>query len=118
MLIWNLITTVWENINIRSGTRYERSGDTWADKNKDYMASIHIEERIDVNHLASTGNVKSPDLLSIEDFCLSDKEYELLFCNLIVEYSSVLVRRYPMLFKSLNGCIKDFLPHQFQNDMC
>ena len=113
-----LLTTVWDNINIRSGSRYERSGDNWSDRNKDYMASIHIKERIDVNHLDSTGHVKSPDLLNIEDFCLGDKEYELLFCNLIVEYSSVLVRRYPMLFQSLNGCIKDFLPHQFQEEMC
>ena len=112
------LTTVWDNMNWRSGRRYERLGDKYSDKNYDFMTSLHISERIKVPHLDSrSDSVKNPEDLCLADFCLSDDENEMLFSSLIPMYSHMLLDRYPVLFKSLKGVIVDYVPHQFQESM-
>ena len=82
------------------------------------MTSIHMEERISANHMEHSGKAfKSPDELKLEDFIPGKDEMELLFCSLIPMYSHVLLERYPLLYKSLKGAIKDHVAHQFQSEM-
>ena len=57
-----LLSTVWDNLNVRSSSRYERVGDQWSDLNYDFMTSLHMLDRINVNHLDDTSKfVKKPD---------------------------------------------------------
>ena len=46
-----MITTVWDNLNIRAKHRHERINDRYEDNNYDYMTSINVEERISADHL-------------------------------------------------------------------
>ena len=66
----SFVSTVWDNLNVRSGHRIERARDKWTDTNKDWMLSIHMTDRISVNHLDNTGDsVKRPGDLSGDNVC-------------------------------------------------
>ena len=113
-----LLSTVWDNLNVRSSSRYERVGDQWSDLNYDFMTSLHMLDRINVNHLDDTSKfVKKPDELNIDDFCPSKMELEFLLCSLVPMFSYALTQRFPKLFASLKDAIKDHVPHQFQAEM-
>ena len=82
------------------------------------MTSIHMTERISANHMENAGKAyKSPEELQLEDFVPGKDELELIFSSLIPMYSSILIKRYPELYKSIKSAIKDHLPHQFQSEM-
>ena len=108
---------VWDNLNARMKHRVERLGDTYSDANLDWVGSIFIKDRIDVNHMDHQEGlaVKSVDELSIADMVPSDKEKDYVFQGLIHYFSYRLVKRHPALFKSLSSCIQPNKPHQFQN---
>ena len=82
------------------------------------MTSIHLSERVNVQHLEHHGKpVKMPDDLSIEDFIPDSKELEFLFCSLVPLYSYSLLKRHPAMYKSLKSAILEYIPHQFQGEM-
>jgi hypothetical protein len=82
------------------------------------MTSIHITERVNVQHLEHNGKpVKMPEDLSIEDFIPDSKEMEFLFCSLVPLYSCSLIKRHPAMYKSLKSAILEYIPHQFQAEM-
>ena len=111
-----MLATTWDNVNLRGGRRHERIDDKWEDTNKDYMTSMHFDQRVNVNHLENSGKAfKSPEELSLEDFILEKDEVELIFSSLIPLYSHSLLERHPQLFKSLKSSIKDHVAHQFQD---
>ena len=113
-----MLTTVWDNINIRANHRFERITDTYEDLNFDYTTSMHMTERISVDHMSNAGKAfKLPEELTLEDFVPNSDEKELLFCSMVPMYSHALLQRYPELFKSLKSSIKDHHPHQFQTEM-
>ena len=113
-----MLSTAWDNLNLRGNRRHERVGDTWDDLNFDYMTSIHIEERVDANHMGNSGKAfKEIQDLTIEDFTPDNDEMELLFCSLVPMYSHTLLQRHPTLFKSLRSSIKDYEDHQFSEEM-
>ena len=109
---------VWDNLNLRSDHRFHRVGDSYSDSNLDWMASMWIKDRIDANHMMHGGvALKRPENLSIKDFVTSDKEREYVFMALVSFFSSRLVERHPILFKSIANHIKESRPHQFQEAM-
>ena len=109
---------VWDNINLRTGHRYERVGDSYTDSNLDWMASMWIKDRIDANHMSHEGiALKDVENLCIKDMIPSDKEKDYIFIALIYYYSYRLVERHPILFKSIAKCMKPNRPHQFQQAM-
>ena len=113
-----MLTTVWDNLNIRAKHRHERINDRYEDNNYDYMTSINVEERISADHLENNGKAfKRPEELTLEDFIPGKNEKELLFCSMVPMYSFSLLKRYPQMFKSLKSSIKDHIPHQFQAEM-
>ena len=113
-----MLTTVWDNINIRADHRFERVNDRWEDNNYDYTTSMHMKPRINANHLDNAGKAfKQPQELKFEDFVPSNEEKELLFCSMIPLFSFALLQRYPELFKCLKSSIKDHHPHQYQKEM-
>ena len=42
---------VWDNLNLRTKHRFERVGDSYADSNLDWMASLWVKDRISANHM-------------------------------------------------------------------
>ena len=113
-----MLTTVWDNINIRASHRFDRITDNYDDLNYDYTTSMHMTERISANHMSNAGKAfKLPEELTLEDFIPKTEEKEMLFCSMVPMYSFALLKRYPELFKSLKSSIKDFQPHQFQSEM-
>ena len=66
---------VWDNMNLRTGHRFDRVGDNYSDTNLDWMASLWIQDRIDANHMAHGGiSVKDVESLCIKDMLPSCKE--------------------------------------------
>ena len=60
------LSTVWDNVNLRSGHRHERVGDAWSDSNFDYMTSVHMSDRISVCHIDNASiDRKRPDQMTI-----------------------------------------------------
>ena len=113
-----MLTTGWDNLNLGGTRRHERMTDNLEDMHRDCMTSLHIKERIDVNHLPNAGKAfKLPEELTLEDYIPSKPEKEFVFSSLIPLFSAALVKRHPTLFKSLNSVIKDHFPHQFQSQM-
>ena len=113
-----MLSTAWDNLNLRGNRRHERVGDTWDDLNHDFMTSIHIEERVDANHMEHGGKgFKKVKDLTIEDFTPDNDEMELIFCSLVPMYSHALLQRHQTLFKSLKSSIKDHENHQFSKEM-
>ena len=66
---------VWDNLNLQSKHRFERMIDTSRGITLDWMASLFIKERIDVNHMDYDPKkpFKKLDELSIADFITSSK---------------------------------------------
>ena len=113
-----LLSTVWDNLNVRASSRYERADDKWSDLNYDFMTSLHILDRIDANHLDDTNRyVKKPEELKIDDFCPSKSELEFLLCSMVPMFTHTLVKRFPILYASLKDAIVDHIPHQYQAEM-
>ena len=109
---------VWDNLNLRTNHRYQRSGDEYADSNLDWMASLWIKDRISANHMEHKGDsLKSAENLNIKDFVPTDKEKDYVFLSLVSFFSHRLVERHPVLFESIARCIKPNRPHQFQDAM-
>ena len=111
------VQCVWDNINLHFNPRFQRKDDGYSDFNKDWMASMWIQERINANHMKSGCPLKEPEALSIQDFIPSEEEKNYLFSSLVYRYSECLVRRYPDMFKSLNSSIKVNKEHQFEKEM-
>ena len=109
---------VWDNLNLRTGHRFQRGGDSYEDSNLDWMASLWIKDRIDASHMQHEGMaLKDIDSLSIKDMLPSAKEKDYIFRALVHFYSYRLVERHPELFKSISNFIKPSKPHQFQQAM-
>ena len=109
---------VWDNINLRTGHRFARVGDSYSDSNLDWMASLWVKDRIDANHMAHNGiALKDVDSLSIKDMLPSNKEKDYIFIALVHYFSQRLVDRHPLLFKDIVQCVKPNKPHQFQQAM-
>ena len=110
---------VWDNLNIRTKHRFERKGDQYSSSNLDWMASLWIQDRIDSNHMDHSEGVAVKDVenLSIKDMVPSEKEKDYIFMAMVHYFSYRLVERHPVLFKSLNRCIKSNRSHQFQQEM-
>ena len=63
-----MLTTGWDNLNLGGNRRHERMTDKPEDMHRDCMTSLHIKERIDVNHLPNAGKAfKLPEELTLED---------------------------------------------------
>ena len=109
---------VWDNMNLRTGHRFDRVGDSYSETNLDWMASLWIKDRIDANHMAHGGiALKDVESLCIKDMLPSDKEKDYIFIALVHYFSSRLVDRHPILFQSIVNSIKPNRPHQFQQAM-
>ena len=110
---------VWDNLNLRTKHRYERTGDDYSDSNLDWMGSLWIQDRIDCNHMDGREGVTIKDVenLNIHDMVPTDKEKDYVFKSLVHHYSHRLVVRHPLVFKSLASCVKQSKPHQFQHAM-
>ena len=111
------VQIVWDNLNLRSKHKFERKNDEYAKSNFDWMASMFVRDRIDVNHMKSSEPVRSPADLKIEDFVPTESEKEYVFESLVCYYASRLVHRHPLAYKSINASIKPNKPHQFQTEM-
>ena len=61
--------------------------------------------------------LKDPENLCIKDFVTSEKERDYIFMALVYFFSSRLVARHPVLYKSITKYIKEARPHQFQEAM-
>ena len=111
---------VWDNLNLTTKHRFERSGDAHDTSSKvDWVASIWIRDRIDANHMDNRRGVtvKDIDSLTIKDFVASDKEKDYVFINLVHYFASRLVKRHPLIYKSIASSIRPNKPHQFQAAM-
>ena len=113
------VQCVWDNINLHFNPRFNRKEDGYSSYNKDWMASLWIQERINANHMEHKSGrpLKEPETLSIQDFIPSEAEKNYLFSSLVYRYSECLIRRYPDMFKSLNSSIKVNKEHQFEKEM-
>ena len=110
---------VWDNININSKHRVERTGDKDSDTKLDWMGSLWVQNRVTINHMDSRQgvSVKSIQDLNIEDMVPTDKEKDYVFQSLVHYFSYRLLQRHPELFKSLSSAIDINQPHQFQKEM-
>ena len=112
------VQLVWDNLNLRSDHRFHRVGDAYSDSNLDWMASMWIKDRISANHMEHSGvALKDPENLNIKDFVTSEKERDYIFIALVHFFSSRLVVRHPILYKSIAKYIKEARSHQFQEAM-
>ena len=111
------VQKVWDNLNLRTKHRFERESDEYSKNNFDWMASMWIKDRIDVNHMDSGKPVKDAADLKIEDFVPTEMEKDYVFQSLVCYFSNRLVHRYPEVFKSLKSSMKPNKPHQFQSEM-
>ena len=111
------VQLVWDNLNLRTKHRFERGSDKEDASNKDWMASVFIKDRVNVNHMDGGAPVKKPEDLTVEDFVPSQLEKEYIFQSLVHYYSSRVVERYPLMFKAIKPHIKASKPHQFQEAM-
>ena len=108
---------VWDNLNIRTKHRLQRGGDDYNKNNFDWMASILIKDRINVNHMDTGEPLKAVADLKIEDFVPTEVEKDYVFQSLVHYYSHRIVERYPLAFKSIKSSIKPNKSHQFQPEM-
>ena len=110
---------VWDNLNLSLKHRFERKGDNYEQTNKDWMASLWIQDRIDVSHMEHKEgcSVLEVDDLQIYDMIPTESEKSYVFNSLISYFSSRLIYRHPNVFKCINSCIKQNNPHQFQKEM-
>ena len=111
---------VWDNLNLSTKHRFERSEDRHDTTSRvDWMASMWIRDRINVNHMDNRRGVTAKDVesLSINDMIPSMKEKDYIFINLVHYFTSRLVKRHPMIFKSIANCVRPNKPHQFQTAM-
>ena len=99
--------------------RFARERDTYEGSNLDWMASLWVKERIEVNNMVHVQGhtTKEAAELSIQDFVPSQPEMDYVFLGLIHYYSSRLVSRHPEIFKSINSSIELNHPHQFEDAM-
>ena len=105
---------VWDNLNMHPKHRFERIGDTNSDLQLNWMASLWIQERINVNHMQHRGEpLKSVDNLKISDYTPSAKELDYVFISLVFYFSFCLVKRHPNIFKSIAKLMEKSRPHQF-----
>ena len=114
-----LLQLVWDNLNIRSSHRFERTGDFYSDTNFDWMASLWTKDRVIAAHMEHLSGkpLKNVTELSIDDHVASQTELEYLFMTLVDYFSHSLIERYPNLFKSISKLFKECRPHQFQKEM-
>ena len=70
------LEVVWDNLNWTSKHRFERMSDSSSDLTLDWMDSLLMKERINVNHMEDDKNkpYKNVALLSIADFIPTSKE--------------------------------------------
>ena len=61
------VQKVWDNLNLRTKHRFQRERDDYSKSNFDWMASIFIKDRINVNHMDNGKPVKAATDLKIED---------------------------------------------------
>ena len=111
------LTGIYINGLLRTKHKFKRERDEFAKDNFDWMASILIKDRVNVNHMDSGKPLKDPVDLKIEDFVPTDLEKQYIFQSLIFYFSHRLVERLPTLFKSIKSSIKPYKPHQFQTEM-
>ena len=77
------VQQVWDNLNLRTKHRFQRERDEYAKNNFDWMASIFIKDRIDVNHLDIGEPLKNFDDIKIESTHISHTEVVQLLINLM-----------------------------------
>ena len=112
------IQLVWDNLNISSKHRFKRCDDDIAALTLDWMASLWVKDRVNVNRMEHQGvPLKSAEELTIEDMVPIQVEKDYIFRCLISYLSHSLLERYPLLFKSLKPGIRQNRPHQFQQAM-
>ena len=113
------VQLVWDNLNLTTKHRYERTGDNYSDTNKDWMASLWIQDRINANHMDHREGIasKTVDQLTVTDMVPSEKEKDYIFQRLINYFTNRLIRRHPTLFASINSSILPNVPHKFQDAM-
>ena len=111
------VQKVWDNLNLRTKHRFERGKDEYSTNNLDWMASLWIKDRVNVNHMDCGEPAKDAKDLKIEDYVPNEVEKDYIFQSLVCYFSSRLVERYPESFKSIKACIKPNKPHQFQDEM-
>ena len=110
---------VWDNVNMHSKHRYKRCDDDAGDTKLDWMGCLWIEDRINANHMDHREGIALKDIkdLTISDFIPTDMEKDYVFQSLISQFSYCLVKRYPLIFKSITHAIRPNRPHQFQREM-
>ena len=109
----------WDNLNIRSNHRFERTGDLYSDTNLDWMASLWTKDRIIGSHMEHLSGrpLKDANDLRIEDHVPSRTEREYVFMYLVDYFLYSLLERHPNVFKSISKLFKEARPHQFQRQM-
>lgn len=112
-----MLQQVWDNLNLRTKHRYQRCDDEYHEYNYDWMESLLIQDRINVNHMDSGEPLKRPCDLKIEDFIPSQIEKDYVFQGLVHYFASRLTIRYPNAFKSINSHIRSNKIHQFHEQM-
>ena len=114
------VELVWDNINLRTKHKHQRVGDNYSENNLDWMASLWIKERADLNHMKHQPGcaVKQASDLSIADFVPTQKEKDYVFIGLVRYFAFRLLHRHPKVFKSINSSVKVNHPHQFEEAMC
>jgi len=74
-----MLTTAWDNINVRGFHRHERIDGKYGDTNFDYTTSMHFSERINADHLDHAGKgLRTPEESTVEDFIPGQEELELI----------------------------------------
>ena len=112
------IQLVWDNLNMSTKHRFKRCDDDIAALTLDWMASLWVKDRVNVNHMEHQGvPLKSAEELTIEDMVPIQAEKDYIFRCLVSYFSHSLLDRYPLLFKSLKPGIRQNRPHQFQQAM-
>ena len=91
--------------------------DEYSTDNYDWMASMFIKDRIDVNGMEFGAPVKAAKDLKIEDFVPTENEKDYVFQSLIHYFSHRLMYRHPESFSSIKSCIRVNQPHQFEAEM-
>ena len=110
---------VWDNMNINTKHRVERTGDRVSDSRLDWVGSLWVQDRVSVNHMDNRQgtSLKKPEDLNIEDMVPTEKELDYVFQSMVHYFSYRLLQRHPNLFKTIATAIKENQPHQFQNEM-